>query len=387
MVSYLKDTNLVEVYDGSGWQNFTGDITAVTAGTALTGGGTSGAVTLNVDQDALFTDGISGFTMVSGGTAGVTYQPISPNYIINSAFDIWQRGTSFTLANAFFADRWIRYTASGAAAITREAFSAGEIEAIGFGDATFYQKMDFTTGANFQGTAQRVEDVKTLSGQTVTISFWAKGTNPGTGAINVYLDQDFGSGGSGRVRNLSTSITITADWQRYTVTGTLGSMTGKTIGANNYLEVTFRQTGVSSDAWELNLWGVQLEAGSVATPFRRNANSIQGELAACQRYFRRIVRTDSTLALGVGMNTSTTRTGFIVPHPVEMRAAPSFTTSGSFTVRDATYAELTVTGFNYFNANEKQGQILPLVASGLVTGNVSLTTAAANAYLDFSAEL
>lgn len=53
MVAYLQDTNLVEVYDGSQWVNFTGDITGVTAGTALTGGGTSGNVTLNVDQSAL----------------------------------------------------------------------------------------------------------------------------------------------------------------------------------------------------------------------------------------------------------------------------------------------------------------------------------------------
>ena len=49
MVAYLQDTNLIEVYDGSQWVNFTGDITGVTAGTALTGGGTSGNVTFNVD--------------------------------------------------------------------------------------------------------------------------------------------------------------------------------------------------------------------------------------------------------------------------------------------------------------------------------------------------
>jgi len=53
MVSYLDDSNQVEVYDGSSWVNFTGDITQVTAGTALTGGGTEGNVTLNVDESAI----------------------------------------------------------------------------------------------------------------------------------------------------------------------------------------------------------------------------------------------------------------------------------------------------------------------------------------------
>jgi len=60
MLTYLKDTNAVEVYDGSSFVGF-GDITGVTAGTALSGGGTAGAVTLNADVN-----GASAVTAVAG---------------------------------------------------------------------------------------------------------------------------------------------------------------------------------------------------------------------------------------------------------------------------------------------------------------------------------
>ena len=51
---YLADSNVLQLYNGSSWAGYIdeGDISSVVAGTNISGGGTSGAVTLNLAIDA-----------------------------------------------------------------------------------------------------------------------------------------------------------------------------------------------------------------------------------------------------------------------------------------------------------------------------------------------
>ena len=106
---------------------------------------------------------------------------ISPNYIINGAFDIWQRGTTFSnpATNAYFADR-IRYDRNGSGGtytISQQKFTPAELQALGYGEAENYLRVEFTgapTGQTFHNLTLRIEDVRTLAGQTATLSWWAK---------------------------------------------------------------------------------------------------------------------------------------------------------------------------------------------------------------------
>ena len=82
MACYLQDTDALELYDGSAWAGG-GDITSVTAGTALTGGGSTGDVTLNVDLSAttaaagiasFVTDATTARTLTTAADEGKTLQ-------------------------------------------------------------------------------------------------------------------------------------------------------------------------------------------------------------------------------------------------------------------------------------------------------------------------
>ena len=146
---------------------------------------------------------------------------------------------------------------------------------------------------------QKIETIRRLSGQAVTISFWAATSGTVT-HIGVNLYQVFGSGGSpsGYAKVLATGLSFPmrsdSAWQRYSATITIPSSAGKTIGTNGddatWLRFfysagsSFNQEAgfIGAQSGVVNLWGVQLERGTVATPLEKT--NAQQDLALCQRY-------------------------------------------------------------------------------------------------------
>lgn len=251
----------------------------------------------------------------------------SPNVIINGAFDIWQRGTTFNniAANTYFADRFA--TGPKDAGITlnvsQQSFTPGSAPVAGY-EGQFFARLSnssFTSGNSYY-FGQKIEDVRTFAGQTVTLSYWAKVGSGTLTPTRVFLNQQFGSGGSAEVDNIGVATpSYTTSWQRFSQTVSIPSIAGKTIGAGSSLWVLWQITPNANVT--LDIWGVQVEAGAAATEFRRNAPSIQAELAACQRYYVRIGGTSGYAFWGSGNQESTINSRIIVPLPVRLRTSPT----------------------------------------------------------------
>jgi len=273
-----------------------------------------------VDTDTLATDSVTAAKIPA--SLENTFVSGRKNLIINGGFDVWQRGNSFS-GSEYSADRWAQSLSGGTATTTQETFTLGQTDVPD--NPTYYLKQDCSVGNNNLGINQPIEDVRNGAGQNVTVSFYAKGTNPNGGTFDLQLLQRFGSGGSATITT-STTLSINSGWTKHTHTFTVPSITGKTIGTGSNLDFTIRQTSTdtSTNAWELNVANVQVELGDTATDFEHR--SYGEELALCQRYY------EKGYAQGSG--------AYIINHIVNAkqsfiatkRAVPTITFSGTSTV-------------------------------------------------------
>ena len=360
--------------------------------------------------------GSNGDTLLadSAATTGLRWSgnyAAGKNLIINGDFRINQR--AFTSASgatvtSYGFDRWVNSGSGGTITYTAQTFTLGAAPVSGY-EARNYLDIQ-TTGQTATNTTtrldQRIESVRTLAGQTATVSFWAKAAS-GTPKIAVEFDQQFGTGGSpsSRVTTYAGQATLSTSWARYSVTVAVPSISGKTLGTagDDFLALNLwvsagtdfnaRTGSLGIQTNTFSIWGVQAEVGSVATAFQTATGTLAGELAACQRYYYRHTASGVYTFFCNGNAYNTTIATTIFPLPVTMRTAPSaLETSGTAShyrvVNGATSTACSaVPSFDQGGVNSIA--INFTVASGLTAGQ-AINAGANNttsAYLGVSAEL
>jgi len=273
------------------------------------------------------------------------------NYLINADFAINQRNFSTLTTNGYGFDRWgLLYGGAGASVTySAQTFTAGAAPVAPYESRNF-ARMATTTGSSsseYSIFQQKIEDVRTTAGKTLTVSFWAKAAS-GTPKVGIELNQNFGSGGSGDVSSGGTAVTISTSWARYSATINVPSISGKTVGTSSFTEMnlwcsagsTFnsRSGSVGNQTATIDFSNVQVEYGSKATPFDlAGGGAQQAELALCQRYFLAFnTAAASAFEMPMGMQATTTTSNHQIQLPVTMRTTPSASQSaiGDWTVNN-----------------------------------------------------
>jgi hypothetical protein len=249
---------------------------------------------------------------------------------------VWQRGTSISLAastpiaSGFSADRWQTTTgANQACTISRQA--TGDTTNLPFIQyALRYQRNSGQTGTGILTLAQNIETINSVpfAGKAITMSFYARaGANYSatSNILQVRLDQGsgtdqnvftgFGSGGT----IVSQNATLTTTWQRFSYNATMSATATQLAPYFNFVP-----TGTAGAADYFEVTGVQIDIGSVALPFRTNAGTIQGELAACRRYLPAFtVPSGGSSGEYIGYSYATNNALYAIPFDVVARVAPT----------------------------------------------------------------
>ena len=310
------------------------------------------------------------------------------NYIINGAFDVWQRGTSFTSnTNPFTADRFI-FGRSGSAGATLSRQLSGHSN---FKYCARIQRdsADTSTLNIFFNTSLETINSIGLAGKPATLSFFIRAGADFTGSITADLISGTGTdqnimlaGVTGQSTVATTTFVPTATWQRVSISGTVPSNATQLFPL-----VTKSSTGTAGENDYYEITGIQLEEGSVATPFE--VVPIADTLARCQRFNERLNAETPFGILGVGIAISTTNIRMILPSKVTRRIRPiSLNWSGSLrTIQGAT--PFTVSAVTIGTATTDDLYVIDLTVTGATVGSMHYIGANsdATAYIEISTEL
>ena len=280
------------------------------------------------------------------------------NAIINGDMGIAQRGTAFAACadGAYTLDRW--KLINGSDAVMAISQNTTERPTIAQSGVRFNASLvvDVTTADASIGATQACAlqytlegyDIRHFMGQQVTLSFWVAATKPGTYCV-VLLNA-----GSDKIYPVNYTISQANTWEKKAITLTMHDGASGTwdftngIGLRirfvlaagstcaNGTNATWGTTGLYGVSGQVNsldsadnyflITGVQLEKGSVATPFE--FRPFAQELMLCQRYYwRKNFESGEPIANLQAFGTSAAY-GKLLQHPVDMRATPTANRSG-----------------------------------------------------------
>jgi hypothetical protein len=286
---------------------------------------------------------------IGDGAGGMGFR----NRLINGDMRIDQRngGAAVTVNAAstiYGVDRWYGYgqPADGVFTMTRTAVTSlpGFTHCLRFqtttADASIGAAQIYIGGQKIEGYNIGDLDFGLATAKTVTLSFWVRSSLTGTFGGSL-------GNNSNRAYPFSFAINQANTWEYKTVTvagdttgtyatdsnaglvlaldlgcGTTSKGTAGAWSGTYYYGVTGGTNLIGTLNATLDLAGVQLEVGSVATPFERRSYSV--ELAMCQRYcyvggyFATYVTTNQTSVYGPA-----------VQFPTTMRASPTVTLPSS----------------------------------------------------------
>jgi hypothetical protein len=263
-----------------------------------------------------------------------TLEKGTKNTIINGNFDFWNRSDNAVMGagNPIYvtADRWAGYRGdAGVVTQSRQTFTLGQTDVPN--NPRFYWRWDQTTGATSNPYfVQRIEAVETFAGENATLSFYMKAdTNI---SVEIRAQQHFGSGGSpsADVETVVETINVTTSWQKFKVTMTLPSISGKIIGTNNTDYLGIRFILPDNTTFALDTAQVQLEQGSFATAF--DLRPITTEKLLVTRYYE-IIQSGGGVDINMGFNGDSEGSGrgsCFVPFTFK-RSVPTITTSAAST--------------------------------------------------------
>ena len=335
------------------------------------------------------------------------------NLIINGAMQVAQRGTSFTCTNAtvITLDRYTVYEGAGGATtytVTQDSDApAGFSNSLKIVNSTAVSLSSGQYGA-LRYAVEGYDNVSTAMGTSsakeVTLSFWVKSSLTGTFGVTFRA-----SGGSSANYVSSYTINSANTWEYKTVTypatslGTWNSTNGTgsdiiwSLGTGSSFSNTAGYWNTGSNKFALTgetkingtagatfqITGVQLEVGSIATPFEHR--SYGEELALCQRYFQ-VYWSGANVAFASGGGWSNGEAYAGVTFPVPMRTAPTFLSSGSCRFRSAGTSH-TSAGMGAGDTTNYASMFYTTAAGTVPSGNGGWFDGTAGSYGYWDAEL